>query len=656
MDTIMKESLFFSNDLDIKSKLINIESICSNNYSYSIPLYQRLYVWKEDQVLTLLQDLLRAVENNELNYFLGGIMVTQNPKTNSYDLIDGQQRFTTLWLISQELKNQLSNFSYYTDNNKQSKPRITFLIREFANKYFSNPENYTNFSVDEKSQLENMVNARQTILDFFKNFTQEEKEKYACFVNKNQKFIQTEMPINIDENRLFEVLNNRGIQLQHHQILKNRLLSKIEDAEKEKYAQLWEACSIMDNYIEKNIKDVGNFKWSELTFNSEIEEKEVALPNDILSRIKNQNQKNEAIHLLDVMEIETLQESVNDDEDLYDSGKVRSIVSFPMLLLHVLRIFIYQTEGYSSINDVEINEKKLLQLFEGAFQNQYYTTKHCKDFIELLWQIRVKFDKFVVKWVEVDANEEHHLIKRLYLNKDSLQRRSADSVSGFELLQSMLYHSQQIITHYWLTPFLNKMLTTDSFAELYSYLKKLDNTMFCGSLNENLQERSWRNINSDFKNFNLNISELNNNSGTQYRSYWFYKMDFILWHEKQNEFPEWKNYRMTKKNSVEHISPQNPKDYDENMLWDKIENLNENQKKTRLDGFGNLVLLSVGMNSEYSNKTFSEKRTTFLEKKRLDSLKSAVIFSNETWDNEKSIKHKIDMIQLFEKYVKDSML
>lgn len=654
MDQIMEETLFFNSELDIKSELLNIQFVCTHNSAYSIPLYQRLYVWKDDQILTLLEDLERACDDNENNYFLGGIMVTKNPKTNSFDLIDGQQRFTTLWLISQELKNKLSAFSYYLDN-KQSKPRITFLIREFANKYFNNPEDYKNFTKDEKAQLEKMENARRYISDFFKNYTEEEKGKYARFVNEKLKFIQTEMPLNIDENRLFEVLNNRGVQLQHHQILKNRLLSKIEDSEKEKYGQLWEACSIMDNYIEKNIKDVGNFKWSELTSNQGTEEKEVELPGDILSRVNAQNKNVESIHLLEVLGLEISPEIKQEDDNFYDSGKVRSIVSFPMLLLHTLRIFLNKKEGDLSINDVEINDKKLLQLFENAFQKQYYNTEHCKEFIELLWQVRVKFDKFVIKWVEIEANEEHHLIKRLYLNKDSLQRREADTISGFELLQSMLYNSQQIITHYWLTPFLNKMLTTDSFNELYLYLKRLDNSMFCGDLSADLKNRSWNHINNDFQNFKLDINELNNNLGTSYRSYWFYKMDFILWHEKLHSHPEWKSFRMTKKNSVEHISPQNPREYDENKLWEDDETLTEEKKKSRLDNFGNLVLLSVGMNSEYSNKTFKEKSVTFREKKRLESLKSDLIFKHDSWDNDKSTTHRDSMIHLFNEYVDKSM-
>lgn len=291
---------------------------------------------------------------------------------------------------------------------------------------------------------------------------------------------------------------------------------------------------------------------------------------------------------------------------------------------------------------------------------KYLTKETTKEFIELIWKLRMKFDKYVIKWIEIDENEEHHLIKKLYLNKKTLQRKKPTSNEGFALLQSMLYHSQQIITHYWLTPFMYKMLSTESVDELYSYLKKLDNVMFSSNLDLKLKERSWELINNNFEDYNLNISVLDKAKGTSYWSYWFYKLDFILWHERNNlneqifesknryDFNKWKDFRITKKNSVEHISPQNPKGYDENKIWEESDE--EDTKRMKLDDFGNLVLITSSLNSSYGHKTFKEKRTTFIEKKRLDSLKSALIFNNDNWNWSLCEQHRKDMIKLIEHY------
>ena len=98
----MIEDLIVTRNLSIKSDLITLKNVVENERFYSIPLYQRLYVWGEDQVTTLLEDLERATKTPDNYYFLGGTMIISNQ--SKYDLIDGQQRFTTLWLLSYELK------------------------------------------------------------------------------------------------------------------------------------------------------------------------------------------------------------------------------------------------------------------------------------------------------------------------------------------------------------------------------------------------------------------------------------------------------------------------------------------------------------------------------------------------------------------------
>ncbi|NMH26406.1 DUF262 domain-containing protein [Flavobacterium solisilvae] len=649
----MIESKIINNNLPIKSNLVCLEDIVKNNLLFNIPIYQRLYVWGSDQISTLLEDLWRASTKEE-DYYLGGIMIAKN--NNKYDLIDGQQRFTTLWLIGNVLKNELSNFVYQVSKDNKQK-RVSFAIRDFANHYFDNPNEFTKFSKEEKGQLKGVKDAESEINDFLKDKTEDEKKDFSNFIYNQVRFIITEMPPEIDENRLFEVLNNRGVQLQHHEILKAKMLEFIDDEDKNKYAKIWDACAIMDEYFEKNIKELSGLKWRDLTLKEidvdkeNIDAKEVGLTIDIINRVNNSELTFENIHLLEILNDKLIEIKKDDDEIKYDSGKVRSIISFPMLLLHVLRIFVYDNEEDSE-NIVEINEKKLIEIFESFFE-EYSNKKDVENFILLLLEIRIKFDKFVIKWVEKD-NEEHHLIKRLYLNKNTLQRRELIKNEGFALLQSMLYHSQQIITHYWLTPFLYKMRSTDSYEELYNYLKKLDNQMFCSEYKGDLKSRSWKLIDNDLKTFKPKIEVLEKAEGTNYWSYWFYKLEFILWHElSDKKGVEWQNYRMTKKNSVEHISPQNPQNYDTNKVFDPIDS--DEVRKTKLDDFGNLVLLSVGMNSEYSNKTFKEKKTTFHEKKRLDSLKSAIIFDNETWNWKLCEKHRIEMISIFQKYLIKTM-
>jgi len=650
----MIENLIATSNLSIISNLITLKNVVENERFYSIPLYQRLYVWGEDQVTTLLEDLERATKTPDNYYFLGGTMIVSNQ--DKYDLIDGQQRFTTLWLLCYELKNELEAFAY-AHIDKVYVKRLSFAIRDFANQYFSNPDNYSQLTKEEKLQLEGITQAQKTIQTFLnaeeRGNIPEFKQKLTKFLFEKVAFIETEMPAGIDENRLFEVLNNRGIQLQHHEIIKSKIIQYLPDDEKRRYAQIWEACSIMDNYIEKNIKEVCGFKWGDITQKETEEDTEIGLPAEIINRIAKSTSNYEDKHLSEILEWDKYDLKEENEEYDYDSGKVRSIISFPMFLQHALRIFIYKNKfkGFSTDKIAEVNEKKLIETFENYFYPYYLNETNVKAFIELLLKLRINFDKHVIKWVEKEANQEIHLIKRLYQNKKVLQRKEPLINEGLALLQSMLYHSQQITTLYWLTPFLNKTLQEDNSENLYKYLLKLDNLMFCSGLSDELSLRSWNLLENDLPNFKADISALRKPSGTAFWSYWFYKTDFILWFLKANEQgDDWKNYRITKKNSVEHISPQNKREYDENILWDESEILSDDDKKKRLNDFGNLVLLAVGMNSEYSNKSFAEKRTSFFEKRRLDSLKSALIFGNQKWNWVLCEQHRNEMITLFEEY------
>ena len=75
------------------SNNITLCDIVENNICFNIPIYQRLYVWKELQVNKLLEDIYDAYSRDEDNYYLGGVITYSNGK--KLDLIDGQQRFTT---------------------------------------------------------------------------------------------------------------------------------------------------------------------------------------------------------------------------------------------------------------------------------------------------------------------------------------------------------------------------------------------------------------------------------------------------------------------------------------------------------------------------------------------------------------------------------
>lgn len=115
---------------EFQSKLITLNDVIDQQFFFNIPIYQRLYVWGKEQIHTLLDDIVAAWLEEKNEFYLGGTLVIERAVNGSedmryFDLIDGQQRFTTLWLISVVLKEHLA--AYIQADTKQGKRlRISF--------------------------------------------------------------------------------------------------------------------------------------------------------------------------------------------------------------------------------------------------------------------------------------------------------------------------------------------------------------------------------------------------------------------------------------------------------------------------------------------------------------------------------------------------
>ena len=188
----------------------------------------------------------------------------------------------------------------------------------------------------------------------------------------------------------------------------------------------------------------------------------------------------------------------------------------------------------------------------------------------------------------------------------------------------------------------------------YSYLRYLDNHLFGEDSKASLVQRSWLFLNDPNRDTNPTAytvldPESGQPLGLGFAHYWFYKLVFVLWHQmyeyapSESQLPGWGYFRFTAKNSVEHISPQNPKAEDTNIVSEE-----------QLNHFGNLALVSRQMNSEFSNKPFNEKQQSFRNKrghdKRPDSTKMDLIYESEGWDDSLASKHHKQMFKAMREY------
>ena len=201
---------------DIDSDKIVISKVF--NLWFKIPNYQRPYVWEADQVQTLLEDTFDAFTTNcDAQYFLGSLVLKTNSKKeedgveyNEYEILDGQQRLTTVLLFfailrdltkDNQIKEICSNKVFQEENDFENQPermRIVFDIRQevrdFVDKYIKtdgatanaqNLKDFEKFADDKKINISirNMSKAILTIREFLTSHEQDVPKFFKFFIN-----------------------------------------------------------------------------------------------------------------------------------------------------------------------------------------------------------------------------------------------------------------------------------------------------------------------------------------------------------------------------------------------------------------------------------------------------------------------------------------
>ncbi|KGK41778.1 hypothetical protein LH51_12135 [Nitrincola sp. A-D6] len=261
---------------EIKSEKILVKDIFSNMW-FRVPEYQRPYVWGDDQIDDLLDDLVFALnEKPDQDYFLGSFVYqskragsSPGQKFDENDLLDGQQRMTTLFLLfacirdlsaNPDLKDACQKAIFQKGNNFDGVPersRIIFAIRPEVQDFVDNHIKLE-CGTDEEAALEtlitkspdpsvkNMAHAilkiRRVLNALIKDTNNKfELSDFYSFIRKNVLLIYVATENLDDAFRLFTILNDRGMPLRNSDILKSTNLGALaEDSDKERYAKLWE--------------------------------------------------------------------------------------------------------------------------------------------------------------------------------------------------------------------------------------------------------------------------------------------------------------------------------------------------------------------------------------------------------------------------------
>ncbi|WP_252180120.1 DUF262 domain-containing protein [Endozoicomonas sp. 4G] len=594
------------------------------NGQYVIPIYQRNYAWGEPEVEQLIQDIMDvATKNKDSDYFIGSLVVYTR-KNGVYETIDGQQRHTTLSIILSVLKHAYKQSLDHIDHINlgfDSRPKSDQTLRRL----FKNPEQAT----DEPE--ERTIRSAYEVARRFLAQPECDVDAFTNYLLHKVKILRVVVPEDTDLNHYFEIMNNRGEQLEKHEVLKARMMKDLGDLERTAFAAIWDACADMNRYVQLGI----NSAYREKVFGRDWNHMPVDF-DDLCSAFAESADYSKELSLAAIIEKPALKLS-RPKTVSEEAGTFSTIVTFPNFLLHALRLL---TE-----DDVPLDDKRLLESFSEYMPKD----KSSGWFVIELLKIRMLFDSYIIK----RENEEDWSLKSLKLYKNGKQKsfgyvNSCDDEklnTQLIMLLSMFHVSfpAQVYKH-WLNAALKYLCTTSMDNEYWTiegkdylaHLERLSDSFFYGRYGVNSGGEPIDYYELIYKDAKLpDEFDMDNLSlGTNVQNFLFNRLDYQLWKRLINNVPfdgvdmkyirqRLNSFSFTFRTSVEHYYPQHPITGNKLKESDTLPN--------GVDSFGNLCLISRSNNSKLSNYLPKAKKDHYEKATTVESLKQIFMMSYEDW-------------------------
>lgn len=645
-----------------------ILQLLSEDVKYQIPVYQRNYVWGRPQIRALIQDIydyyLKSKSGIE-NYYIGSLVVAK--KEHYFEVLDGQQRFTTLNLLALFLKSKLKNPILDQFNSIslsfESREKSAILLKSLW-KFVSDQ------SIEKEIDRLNAQHGDHAILrsyriiheECLKIVLEDQLEMFADYLLDRVVILRTIIPELADVTHYFDALNNRGEQLEAHEVIKAHFLSLLSTDEDDRHVvhQVWSACQDMYKYVaygfstDQRKKIFGDTYHDWLVKN--YDDLKQCLPIRKTSKDASSEGKSsygEKLTLEGILKLNPVPVSQKQHEE--SSERFTSIIDYPNFLMQVLKIYVKTQLKDGDSSKIALDDKTILE----SFKNTIVDASHVKDFICLLLKTRYLFDLYVIKRENSPQYKGWSLKKPKYyssgnvsyVNTFSQSEQEGESELGLEggqrnlvMLLSAFHVSYSTHTRknwllsilYWLIDHGDKGIGLNAY---FAFMENLARTL--------IKKRYLSEVKQDYESFMYDIefdcsTAVNSQDIETHFTYGkipyfcFNYLDYILLKKERGSHSK---FYFSYKDSIEHFYPQNPK-VDKSL-----------DDEALLHGFGNLGLVNQSENSALTNDmpiqkaNWLRKQTKAPISLKLELMMELVENEKDDW-NEDSIKiHQKDMVK-----------
>ena len=643
----------------------SVGELIADQNRYCVPMYQRNYAWGEGEIYQLIEDVLDFGQKKQgsackQSYYIGTLVVFIRTD-GSFEVIDGQQRFTTLTLLAISLKRLAASGKISVAMDWFNQPNLTFDSREHST--------YTLTRLMQGVAL-NTLNNEECNPDLLNGYALLEKRLLALgdrlndfchYLFEKVQITRVPVPRDTDLNHYFEVMNSRGEQLEKHEVVKARLMSVLHtiensaerDASLNVLAKVWDAAANMERYIQYGFTPderhrlFGKNDWGQFnpTDFSEVCQCLAGETNNGIERTTH----GKTLGAILENSPEQIKKQNNDDQL---PERFTSVINFSNFLLHVLRVW--------TGKDIPLDDKQLIKQFDAHVRT---SAQSVKSFVFSLLKTKYLFDQYIIKREFSDRGDTWSLKRLHYYNGRSqsyINTFDTDVEGGFDginrrilmLLSALHVSTPTLVYKHWLNGALAALCSMETVcSETYllklerlarqfiygRYLNPYDSTEYYQMIYQNA---GYPVLNGD----NPAVSECLKYGKIESNLVFNY-LDYLIWRNAVEEVHGTdeviKKFEFTFRSSVEHFSPQHPI-----------------QGYTPLTGealhrFGNLCLISHSKNSRLSNFPPKTKRDHFqvaLDDKRIDSLKLykmiKLMDKHNSWDEAQITQHELEMIEL----------